>query len=110
MERITALLNSRYGEGTVSTQINDSYFNMKELILEKKYVFERAENALRALGIEPIISPVRGGTDGSRLTYMGLPCPNLCTGGGNFHGVNEYVSIDAMEKCVELIVEIARAK
>lgn len=103
-------LNRKYGEGTVSVVIRDSYYNMKEQILPHMELIDNACAAMKKLGIEPIIKPVRGGTDGSRLSYMGLPCPNLCTGGHNCHGKFEYICVDSMEKTVALLVELATAK
>ena len=103
-------LNRKYGEGTVSVVIRDSYYNMKEQILPHMELIDNACAAMKKLGIEPIIKPVRGGTDGSRLSYMGLPCPNLCTGGRNCHGKFEYICVDSMEKTVALLVELATAK
>ena len=81
---------------------------MKEVLLDKMYVVERATAAMERLGMTPHSVPIRGGTDGARLSFMGLPCPNLPTGGGNYHSRFEYVSVDAMEKCAELVVEIVK--
>ena len=81
---------------------------MKEILEDKIYVVERATEAMKRLGMTPFSVPIRGGTDGARLSFMGLPCPNLPTGGGNFHSRFEYVSVDAMEKCAELVVEIVK--
>lgn len=101
-------LNKKYGEGTVMLNIADNYYNMAEKIRPHMYLMDVAAAAFTELGIEkPVISPVRGGTDGSRLSYMGLPCPNLCSGGHNYHGKYEYICIQSMEKCVELLVKIA---
>ena len=83
--------------------IKDSYYNMKEKLAGHMDVVERAERAMRAAGMTPVATPIRGGTDGARLSWMGLPCPNLCTGGQNYHGRQEWVSVDAMEKCVDMI-------
>ncbi len=107
LKSVSDLLNSKYGEGTVSCGIKDSYYNMKEKILPVMFVIERAEKAMRDSGVTPVTVPIRGGTDGARLSYEGLPCPNLSTGGENFHSVKEFVSLDAMEKMVEVIVRIA---
>ena len=87
--------------------MKDSYYNMKEIIDGHRYLIENAGAAMKELGIEPITVPIRGGTDGARLSFMGLPCPNLCTGGHNFHGRFEYVCVDSMEKIVELLVKLA---
>ena len=100
-------INDKYGEGTLELNLVDSYFNMKEKITPNAFIVDRATDAMRELGIEPIIVPIRGGTDGARLSFMGLPCPNLCTGGANFHSRFEFVSVDAMDKITELIVCIA---
>ena len=99
-------MNEEYGEGTVKADIKDSYFNMREKIEDNLFVLERAKEAMLSLGIEPIVTPIRGGTDGSRLSFMGLPCPNLCTGGANFHSRFEYVCVESMDKITELIVKI----
>lgn len=107
-ERVTAALNEKYGEGTVELILRDSYYNMKEVLEDKMYVVDRATAAMERLGMKPVAVPIRGGTDGARLSFMGLPCPNLPTGGGNFHSRFEYVSVDAMEKVVDLVVEIVK--
>ena len=108
--RLTDYLNGKYGEGTVELRLRDSYYNMKEKILPVMFVIERAKKAFLDLGIEPIISPVRGGTDGARLSFMGLPCPNLSACGYNFHGVHECVPVEDMYKMVEVLVRIMRAE
>lgn len=99
-------LNKKYGSGTVEAVVKDSYYNMKEKILPHMHLIENAKKAMEWLEIEPIITPVRGGTDGCRLSYMGLPCPNLCAGGENFHGKYEFVSIQSMEMIVLLLLKI----
>lgn len=101
-----SLMNKRYGEGVVSLEILDSYQNMKEVLKDKPQSVEIAKKALKSLGIEPMMESVRGGTDGARLTFMGLPCPNLGTGGGNYHGPYEYCCIQEMETAVQLILKI----
>ncbi len=106
-ERITAELNAKYGDGTVELALRDSYYNMREKIEEHMYVVDRAKEAMRQIGVEPKVNPIRGGTDGARLSFMGLPCPNLCTGGENFHSRFEFVSIESMDKISELLVKIA---
>ncbi|WP_411031419.1 peptidase T [Spongiimicrobium sp. 3-5] len=103
---ITNHLNSIYGDGTVVTNINDQYYNMKEKISPVLHIVEIAKEAMLALGIPPIIKPIRGGTDGSQLSFMGLPCPNIFAGGHNFHGKYEYVPVESMEKAVDVIVKI----
>ena len=107
-EKIAAYLNEKYGQGTVELKLKDSYFNMKEKILPHMHIIENAKRAMENIGIEPDVVPIRGGTDGARLSYMGLPCPNLCTGGHNYHGRYEYIPIQSMEKVVELLIEIAK--
>lgn len=107
-EKIADYLNEKYGQGTVELKLKDSYFNMKEKILPHIHIVENAKKALENIGIEPKVVPIRGGTDGARLSYMGLPCPNLCTGGHNYHGRYEYIPIQSMEKVVELLIEIAK--
>lgn len=103
---ITEFLNNKYGENTFELDMSDSYFNMKEQIKPHIHLIETAKTAMKELNIEPIIAPIRGGTDGARLSFMGLPCPNLCTGGENFHGRFEYTSVQSMEKIVELLINI----
>lgn len=98
--------NRKYGENTVSAEIKDSYYNMLEVIKEHTDIVERAKNAMRKADVEPQISPIRGGTDGARLSFEGLPCPNLSTGGMNFHSIYEAVSVNAMFKMVEIIKNI----
>ena len=107
-ESVAATLNAKYGEGTVELIIRDSYYNMVEILQDKMYVVDRATEAMKRVGMTPFAIPIRGGTDGARLSFMGLPCPNLPTGGGNFHSRFEYVSVDAMEKIVDLVVEIVK--
>ena len=107
-ESVAKALNAKYGEGTVELIIRDSYYNMKEVLENKMFVVDRATAAMERLGMTPHAIPIRGGTDGARLSFMGLPCPNLPTGGGNFHSRYEYVSVDAMEKCVDLVLEIVK--
>lgn len=99
-------LNQKYGEGTIECEIKDNYYNMKEMVEPHMHLIDNAIKAMEELGITPMISPIRGGTDGARLSYMGLPCPNLCTGGENYHGKYEYVSVQSMEKTVEIILKI----
>ena len=99
-------LNRKYGEGTVSLTVKDSYYNMREKIEPCFYIVERAMKAMEAVGMGTRTSPVRGGTDGARLSYEGLPCPNLCTGGDNYHGRFEYIPVEDMEKCVEMLISL----
>ena len=106
MTAAAAFLNAKYGAGTVELTIRDSYFNMKQCIEPVMYVVERAKEAMAAVGMKPREVPIRGGTDGARLSYEGLPCPNLCTGGENYHGRFEYIPVEDMELCVKMLVEI----
>ena len=101
-------MNYRYGEGTVEVHLRDSYSNMKEIIENHMYIIDRAKKAMADVGIEPNIVPIRGGTDGARLSFRGLPCPNLCTGGENFHSRFEFVSIESMEKITDLLLQIVK--
>ncbi|MGB6129731.1 MAG: peptidase T [Psychrilyobacter sp.] len=100
------LLNKKYNNA-IELELTDSYYNMKEKIEEHIEIFDIARDSIIELGIEPVIKPVRGGTDGARLSYMGLPCPNIFTGGHNFHGQYEYIPVSSMEKAVEVIVKIS---
>ena len=106
---LVAYLNKKYGENTVVLHMKDSYYNMKEMILPHMHIIEAAEAAMRTVGLEPECVPIRGGTDGARLSFMGLPCPNLATGGMNFHSIHEFISVQSMEKMVEVIVELMKA-
>ncbi len=102
-------INFKYSEGTVEIEVKDSYYNMKEMILPHFELVENAIKVFRNMGIEPAVEPVRGGTDGSRLSYMGLPCPNLCTGGANGHGRFEFASATQMKKIVEFMLELVKS-
>ena len=106
MEAAAAFINRKYGEGTLELTIRDSYYNMRQKIEPVMYVVDRAKAAMEAVGITPVEVPIRGGTDGARLSYEGLPCPNLCTGGDNYHGRFEYIPVEDMEKCTEMLVRI----
>ena len=109
VNQVVAFLNAKYGEGTVEIKMNDSYYNMAEKILPHMFLLDIAAEAFKELGIDtPVVTPVRGGTDGARLSYRGLPCPNLCTGGHNYHGKYEFICIQSMEKTVELLIKIAQ--
>ena len=103
-----AKLNEKYGAGTFETETTDSYYNMKEQILPHMHIIHRAEAAFKKVGVEPRTVPIRGGTDGARLSFMGLPCPNLCTGGENFHGRFEFIPVEDMETCTNMLVEILK--
>ena len=109
MSEAAAYLNAKYGAGTVNITIRDSYFNMRQVIEPCMYVVDRAKKALMELGIQPNEVPIRGGTDGARLSYVGLPCPNLGTGGENFHGRYEYASVEDMELSTRVLVGILTA-
>lgn len=103
-------INQKYGAGTIEIILKDSYYNMREILEQHMHLVEDAKSAMREIGVEPIVVPIRGGTDGARLSFMGLPCPNLCAGGHNFHGRFEYICAESMEKIVELLVKLAVQK
>lgn len=107
-ENAVGFINSVYGENTVSAEIKDSYYNMKPKILPHMELIKNAEKAMQSVDVTPKIVPIRGGTDGARLSYEGLPCPNLSTGGANFHSVHEFVSVDSMTKMTEVLIELAK--
>ncbi len=109
MEQIGKSLNEKYGDGTVEVTIQDSYYNMREKIEPCMYVVERAKKAMESVGITPVTVPIRGGTDGARLSFMGLPCPNLCTGGKNFHGRFEYIAVEDMEAITQMLIALLTA-
>ncbi|WP_431802918.1 peptidase T [Halobacillus andaensis] len=108
LRKITEQLQGRYGGGRVELEIEDQYYNMRDKIEPVKEIVDTARRAMENLNIQPVIHPIRGGTDGSQLSYMGLPTPNLFTGGENFHGKYEYISLNNMVKAVQVIVETAR--
>ncbi|MCW8980937.1 MAG: peptidase T, partial [Altibacter sp.] len=101
-------INEQYEREAVSVEIKDQYFNMREKIEPVMHVVDIAEAAMKKAGITPLIKPIRGGTDGSQLSYMGLPCPNIFAGGHNFHGRYEYVPVESMQKAIEVVVHIAQ--
>ncbi|MDI1256023.1 MAG: peptidase T [Flavobacterium sp.] len=111
LHKITKKINKKFakqfGEDIVIAEIKDQYYNMKEMVEPVKYIVDLAETAMKELGIKPLIKPIRGGTDGCRLSYMGLPCPNIFAGGHNFHGKYEYVPVESMKKAIDVIVKIA---
>lgn len=109
LEQVAQFLNQKYGDGTVVVEMRDQYYNMKEQLTPHMYLITNAQEAMKKAGVTPCTIPIRGGTDGARLSYMGLPCPNLSTGGMNFHGVNECIPVPAMEKMVEVLVHLATA-
>ena len=106
LTRLTAYLNEKYGEGTVELLMKDSYYNMREKLESHQFIIERAKKAMEAEGVTPIIKPIRGGTDGARLSWEGLPCPNLSTGGYNFHGRFEYIPVQSLEKMTEVLLRL----
>ena len=110
MLRAADYLNQQYGAGTVEVALKDQYYNMKEQIEPHMYLILKARAAMESIGITPMEVPIRGGTDGARLSYMGLPCPNLCTGGVNFHSVHEYIPADALEKMTQVLVRLVTAE
>ena len=107
---IAKQLEEQYGSGSILIEVVDSYYNMRNQIEPMMSIVDRAAEAMRRVGVEPKIEPIRGGTDGSRLSYMGLPTPNIFAGGENFHGKFEYVSLESMWKAVEVIVEISKVE
>ena len=106
MEKITNYLNDKYGKKSFELIMKDSYYNMKEKIVSHMEIIDKAVKAMEGCGVKPVIKPIRGGTDGARLSFEGLPCPNLSTGGNNFHGRNEFISIQSMSKMVQVIKRI----
>jgi tripeptide aminopeptidase len=108
MRKLARELNTQYGKELISIEIKDQYFNMREKIEPMMHIVDTAEEAMKLAGITPNIKPIRGGTDGSQLSYMGLPCPNIFAGGHNFHGRYEYVPVESMQKAIEVIVNIAQ--
>lgn len=104
--KIGEYLNEKYGEGTFKVEVKDSYYNMKEKVEPHIHLIDNAKRAMEEVGVTPIVVPIRGGTDGARLSYMGLPCPNLCAGGNNFHGRYEFIPVQSMEKIVEILLKI----
>lgn len=106
LTRVADYLNAKYGAGTVRLELTDRYYNMKEKILPHMYLVDLAKEAMEELSITPQVIPIRGGTDGCHLSYMGLPCPNLCTGGENSHGKYEFISVRSLEQTANLLVRI----
>jgi tripeptide aminopeptidase len=106
-EGINKKFAQQFGEDICIAEIKDQYYNMREKVEPMMFIVDLAEEAMKQLGITPLIKPIRGGTDGSRLSYMGLPCPNIFAGGHNFHGKYEYVPVESMQKAVDVIVKIA---
>lgn len=110
MTDLVGQMNAKYGAGTVELTLKDQYYNMREMVEPHMYLIHRARAAMTAVGVEPAVVPVRGGTDGARLSYMGLPCPNLGTGGINFHGVHEYIPVNALEKMTDVLVNLVKSE
>ena len=108
MHDIVGMLNNKYGNGVLTLTLKDQYYNMRKMVEPHPQVIENALAAMREADVEPIVRPIRGGTDGARLSFMGLPCPNIFAGGMNFHGKFEYCSLNSMEKAVKVIINIAK--
>ena len=106
LQRAVTFINQRYGEGTLQLDLKDSYYNMKEMILPVMHIIELARQAMLDSGVTPLVRPIRGGTDGARLSYMGLPCPNIFTGGHNYHGRYEFIPVESMHKAVQVVVRL----
>ena len=108
MENCVKKMNEKYGEGTVELKMNDQYYNMKEKIDPNMHVVELVLRAMQQANVAPKVQPIRGGTDGAQLSFKGLPCPNIFAGGVNFHGPYEFVSVQVMEKAMQVIINICR--
>lgn len=106
LSQCVRFLQQKYGENAVKLEMKDTYYNMKEKILPHMHLIDNAKTAMEKAGVAPIVMPIRGGTDGARLSYVGLPCPNLCTGGYNFHGRYEYITSQSMDKVVEILLNL----
>jgi len=106
MVEVCQFINLRYGSGTVTIEMNDQYYNMKQKVEPVKYIVDLAEQAMKDCGVMPKINAIRGGTDGAQLSWKGLPCPNIFAGGHNFHGPYEFVPVQSMQNAVEVIVRI----
>lgn len=106
--RLTDYLTQKYGEGVITLNLKDQYYNMREMVEPYPEVIDKALEAMKEAGVTPIVRPIRGGTDGARLSYMGLPCPNLFTGGMNFHGKYEYCSLNTMQKAMQTILNLVK--
>ena len=110
IERLAGVINDTYGAGTAEVEMRDQYYNMREKIEPVMHVIDLAKSAMESVGITPVVKPIRGGTDGARLSFEGLPCPNIFAGGENFHSRMEFVPIPSMEKAMQVIVQIVRMK
>ena len=108
MNKVAAEMNSQYGREVIKVDITDQYFNMREKIEPVMHIVDIAKEAMEQLDIKPLIKPIRGGTDGSQLSYKGLPCPNIFAGGHNFHGRYEYVPVESIIKATEVIINIVQ--
>lgn len=108
MESCIALMNQRYGEGVCKLEMKDQYYNMRKMVEPHYHIVDVAFKAMQQAGVEPIVKPIRGGTDGARLSFMGLPCPNVFAGGHNFHGKYEYIPLESMEKAREVLLNIVK--
>jgi tripeptide aminopeptidase len=106
-KKINEKFATQFGEDICIAEVKDQYYNMREKVEPMIFIVDLAEKAMKELGIEPLIKPIRGGTDGSRLSYMGLPCPNIFAGGHNFHGKYEYVPVESIQKAIDVIIRIA---
>ena len=106
MKQVHEQMTAKYGEGVVTLELKEQYRNMREMVEPKMHIIDIAKSAMEQAGVVPVIKPIRGGTDGARLSYEGLPCPNLCTGGENYHGRFEFIPVEDMEKCGKMLVEI----
>lgn len=108
MQEIVAFVNAKYGAGTATLEMKDQYYNMREQVEPHYHIIEKAMKAMEMAGVKPVVQPIRGGTDGARLSFMGLPCPNIFAGGHNFHGKLEYLPLQSMEKASEVVLNIIR--
>ena len=108
MQRCADFINSKYGEGTATLTIRHQYYNMRGQVEPHFHIVEKAMKAMEMAGVKPKVQPIRGGTDGANLSFMGLPCPNIFAGGLNFHGKMEWVPVQSMEKASEVILNILR--
>ena len=108
MKEVVAFINAKYGEGTATLEMKDQYYNMREQVEPHYHIVEKAMKAMEMAGIKPQVQPIRGGTDGARLSFMGLPCPNIFAGGHNFHGKLEYLPLQSMEKASEVVLNIIK--
>ena len=106
MQECVDFINAKYGAGTATALIKDSYYNMREQVEPHYHIIEKAVKAMEMAGIQPKIQPIRGGTDGANLSFMGLPCPNIFAGGLNFHGKMEFVPLESIQKAAEVILNI----